>query len=91
MALLNPTAHRARWTAGDSVAHTQSLISNLNAGIVERPAAMVGKHVEVEGEVIAFITFNEGAAKDVEIISYLSATIEQLRTIVIPRFDRFFV
>jgi hypothetical protein len=50
-----------------------------------------GLQVEKDIKIVAYIAFNEGAARNLEICSVLNGTLQYINSAVLPRFERFFV
>ena len=59
-------------------------------GVSPKPSSP-DETMEVEGHAIFFITFNEGAAKGIEISSCMNQLWHFVDKFVIPKFERFFV
>jgi hypothetical protein len=50
-----------------------------------------GLQVEMDIKIVAFIAFNEGAAQNLEICLVLNEMLRYVDSVVLPRFERFFV
>lgn len=50
-----------------------------------------GLQVEADIKIVAYMAFNEGAARNLEICSVLGAMLQYINSVVLPRFERFFV
>jgi hypothetical protein len=90
LTVLSPHSARTEFRSSASIQIVDATGGhNAEVGVGPRPTR-VGEIVEVEGKLLFFITFNEGAEKGVEIGSCLHALIEFVRDFVIPKFERFF-
>jgi hypothetical protein len=92
LTVLTPAQITADWPTDTGVQKiTAPLPSNFEADFtLGRPTSLLGKHVEVEGEITFLITFNEGAAKGIDVVTYLMQMFRFISGRVLPTFQRFF-
>ena len=93
LTVLAAHAAHTEFVSSESGSSAQQILSPRyhDAEIAVGPVpAKVGETVEVKGNLISFITFDEGAAKGLDVSSCLNHLWHFVDKVVVPKFERFF-